>query len=92
MPEPVSRARRGTLDETVHPITYVVEMGQLYVDVTMDEQIARVTLDNPAKRNALALDVMLELSDVLREVGRTDALGVVLGRQRPGLLRRPQLR
>lgn len=65
------------------PITYVVAMGQLYVDVTMDGAIARVTLDNPAKRNALALDVMLELTDVLREVGRSDALGIVLGANGP---------
>lgn len=58
-------------------------MGQLYVDVTMDGRIARVTLDNPAKRNALALDVMVELTDVLREIGRSDALGVVLGANGP---------
>lgn len=58
-------------------------MGQLYVDVVMDGPIARVTLDNPAKRNSLSLDVMLELTDVLREVGRSDALGVVLGANGP---------
>ena len=58
-------------------------MGQLYVDVAMDGQIARVTLDNAARRNALALDVMLELTDVLREVGRSDALGVVLAANGP---------
>ena len=58
-------------------------MGQLYVDVAMDGQIARVTLDNAVRRNALALDVMLELTDVLREVGRSDALGVVLAANGP---------
>jgi enoyl-CoA hydratase/carnithine racemase len=58
-------------------------MGQLYVDVRVEGDIATVTLDNPAKRNALALDVMLELTDVLREVARTDALGVVLAANGP---------
>ncbi|MGA1440442.1 MAG: enoyl-CoA hydratase-related protein, partial [Ilumatobacteraceae bacterium] len=58
-------------------------MGQLYVDVAMDGNVARVTLDNAAKRNALALDVMLELTDVLTEVGRSDALGVVLAANGP---------
>ena len=58
-------------------------MGQLYVDVTMEGSVAKVTLDNPAKRNALALDVMLELTDVLREIGRSDALGVILGANGP---------
>jgi enoyl-CoA hydratase/carnithine racemase len=64
-------------------ITYGVEMGQLYVDVAMDGNVARVTLDNAAKRNALALDVMIELTDVLTEVGRSDALGVVLAANGP---------
>ncbi len=58
-------------------------MGQLYVDVRVDGPIAKVTLDNPAKRNALALDVMLELTDVLRELATTDALGVVLAANGP---------
>ena len=34
------------------------------------------TLDNPHKRNALALDVMIELTETFQEVGATDALGV----------------
>jgi enoyl-CoA hydratase/carnithine racemase len=58
-------------------------MGQLHVDVRIDGRIATVTLDNPAKRNALALDVMVELTDVLREIARTDALGVVLAANGP---------
>lgn len=58
-------------------------MGQLYVDVTMDGNVARVTLDNPAKRNTLALEVLFELTDVLREIGRSDALGVVVGANGP---------
>ncbi len=58
-------------------------MGQLYVDVRVDGCVATVTLDNPAKRNALALDVMLEFTDVLREIASTDALGVVLAANGP---------
>jgi enoyl-CoA hydratase/carnithine racemase len=58
-------------------------MGQLYVDVAVDGAVATVTLDNPDKRNALALDVMLELTDVLREIGGTEALGVVLAANGP---------
>lgn len=58
-------------------------MGELYVAVSVDGPVTTVTLDNPAKRNALALDVMLELTDVLREIARTDALGVVLAANGP---------
>jgi enoyl-CoA hydratase/carnithine racemase len=64
-------------DRTLEP------MGQLYVDVTVDGDVATVTLNNPEKRNALALDVMLELTDVLREIATTDALGVVLAANGP---------
>ena len=58
-------------------------MGQRYVDVAMDGRVARVTLDHPERRNALALDVMTELTDVLHEVGRSEARGVVLGANGP---------
>lgn len=58
-------------------------MAQLYVDVAVEGCIATVTLDNPDKRNALALDVMLELTEILREVATTDALGVVLAANGP---------
>lgn len=58
-------------------------MSELYVDVHLDGPVATVTLDHPEKRNALALDVMLELTDVLREIGRSDALGIVLAANGP---------
>jgi enoyl-CoA hydratase/carnithine racemase len=48
-----------------------------------DATIATVTLDNPDKRNALALDVMLELTAVLSEVGASDALGVIVAANGP---------
>jgi enoyl-CoA hydratase/carnithine racemase len=42
-----------------------------------------VTLCNPAKRNALSLDVLLELTKALEEIGSSDALGVVLAAEGP---------
>ena len=42
-----------------------------------------VTLCNPAKRNALSLDVLLELTKAFEEIGSSDALGVVLAAEGP---------
>jgi enoyl-CoA hydratase/carnithine racemase len=42
-----------------------------------------VTLCNPAKRNALSLDVLLELTRVFEEIGSSDALGVILAAEGP---------
>ena len=39
---------------------------------------ATITMNNPAKRNALSLTHMRELITAFREVGDSDALGVVL--------------
>jgi enoyl-CoA hydratase/carnithine racemase len=44
---------------------------------------ARITLNRPEKRNALALDVMVELTAAVREVGDSDALGVILAANGP---------
>jgi enoyl-CoA hydratase/carnithine racemase len=54
-----------------------------HVLVSPDGPITTITLDRPEKRNALALDVMIELTAVLREVGESDALGVVLAANGP---------
>ena len=51
--------------------------------VSVDGPITTVTLDRPEKRNALALDVMIELTAVLREVGATDANGIILAANGP---------
>jgi enoyl-CoA hydratase/carnithine racemase len=48
-----------------------------------DGSIVTVTLDNPQKRNALAYDVMVELTDTLIEISRSDALAVVLAANGP---------
>jgi enoyl-CoA hydratase/carnithine racemase len=45
--------------------------------------ITTVTLNRPDKRNALALDVMTELTQALVEVGESEALGVVLAAAGP---------
>ncbi len=58
-------------------------MDRQYVDVSVEGPVTTVTLDNPAKRNSLALDVMLELTDVLREIGDSDALGVIIAAEGP---------
>jgi enoyl-CoA hydratase/carnithine racemase len=48
-----------------------------------DERFAVVTLDRPERRNALALDVMVELTAALCEVGGSDADGVILAANGP---------
>jgi enoyl-CoA hydratase/carnithine racemase len=51
--------------------------------VDRDGDITTITLNRPEKRNALALDVMIELTETLQEVGATDTLGVVLAANGP---------
>jgi enoyl-CoA hydratase/carnithine racemase len=54
-----------------------------HVLVEREGDITTITLNRPEKRNALSLEVMLELTDVLREVGGGDSLGVVLAANGP---------
>ncbi len=58
-------------------------MQQRFVDVSVSGPVATVTLDHPEKRNALALDVMIELTAAFREIAVSDALGVVLAANGP---------
>jgi enoyl-CoA hydratase/carnithine racemase len=51
--------------------------------VARDGDIVTITLDRPEKRNALAMDVMLALTDALRSAGDTDALGIVVAASGP---------
>ncbi len=51
--------------------------------VDRDGDITTITLNRPEKRNALALDVMRELTEAFRDVGRSDASGVVLAAAGP---------
>jgi len=54
-----------------------------HVLVERDGAVTTITLDRPEKRNALALDVMLELTAALRETGESDATGVILAANGP---------
>jgi enoyl-CoA hydratase/carnithine racemase len=51
--------------------------------VKHEGSISTITLNRPEKRNALAEDVMVELTAALREVGASDALGVILAANGP---------
>jgi enoyl-CoA hydratase/carnithine racemase len=51
--------------------------------VKHEGDITTITLNRPEKRNALSLDVMLELTAAFREVGASDALGVILAANGP---------
>jgi enoyl-CoA hydratase/carnithine racemase len=54
-----------------------------HVLVKRDEAIATITLNRPEKRNALALDVMTEVTAAFEEIGDSDALGVILAANGP---------
>jgi len=62
-------------------------MGNRYVTVTERVMprgnVATITLDNPQRRNALALDVLLELTEALHDVAGSDALCAVLAAEGP---------
>jgi enoyl-CoA hydratase/carnithine racemase len=51
--------------------------------VEHDGPFATITLNRPEKRNALALDVMLDLTDAFREVAASDATGIILAANGP---------
>ena len=51
--------------------------------VKHEGSISTITLNRPEKRNALALDVMQELTTALHDVGDSDARGVVLAANGP---------
>jgi enoyl-CoA hydratase/carnithine racemase len=56
-----------------------------YAHVILDrgEPFATVTLNRPEKRNALALDVMLEVTDAFRAIGASPATGAILAANGP---------
>jgi enoyl-CoA hydratase/carnithine racemase len=51
--------------------------------VDRDGDIATITLNRPEKRNALSLDVMVELTRAFEAIGESDALGIVLAANGP---------
>jgi enoyl-CoA hydratase/carnithine racemase len=58
-------------------------MTYQHVLVKREGTITTLTLNRPEKRNSLALDVMIELTSAFREVGESDALGVILAANGP---------
>jgi enoyl-CoA hydratase/carnithine racemase len=58
-------------------------MAYEHLIVERDGAITTITLNRPEKRNALALDVMVELTAAFQGVGESDALGVVLAANGP---------
>ncbi len=68
-------------DQTGAPTLAVMERS--YVKLSYDEGGATVTLANPARRNALALDVMTEVIDAFHEVAESEALAVVVAAEGP---------
>jgi enoyl-CoA hydratase/carnithine racemase len=62
-------------------------MGFEHILVERSGDFATVTMNRPQRRNALSLAHMRELITALREIGDSDALGIVLagnGRFCPG--------
>jgi len=53
------------------------------VRTTRDGDTVTITLCNPAKRNALSLDVLHALTDAFRTAGESDATGIVLAAEGP---------
>jgi enoyl-CoA hydratase/carnithine racemase len=58
-------------------------MNYEHLLISNEGPITTITLNRPDKRNALAMDVMLELTRALREVAQSDALGVILAANGP---------
>jgi enoyl-CoA hydratase/carnithine racemase len=58
-------------------------MGYQHLLVEREGDTVTITLNRPEKRNALALEVMLELTAAFREAGASDALAVVLAANGP---------
>ncbi len=57
--------------------------GPRHIIVTREGDITTVTLDRPEKRNALALDVMEEVTAAMEAIGASDARGVILAANGP---------
>jgi enoyl-CoA hydratase/carnithine racemase len=54
-----------------------------YLLVDADGSFTTITLNRPEKRNALALDVMVELTQAFRDIAETDAIGIILAANGP---------
>jgi enoyl-CoA hydratase/carnithine racemase len=59
------------------------EVTYQHVIVDCDGPFATVTLNRPDKRNALALDVMLEVTEAFRAIGSSGSIGAILAANGP---------
>ena len=59
-------------------ICHNIRMKYEHLLCSSDGAITTLTLNRPEKRNALAMNVMLELTQALRAVAKSEALGVIL--------------
>lgn len=60
-----------------------IEFDSPHLQIDVDGDVVTITLDIPERRNALARDVMIDLTGALRAVGETAALGVILAANGP---------
>jgi enoyl-CoA hydratase/carnithine racemase len=58
-------------------------VGYEHLLVAADGPITTITLNRPEKRNALSMDMMLELTSAFHEVASSDAIGVILAANGP---------
>ena len=58
-------------------------MGYAHIVFEPGDEVSRITLNRPDKRNALSLDVMTELCDAFRAAGASKTLGVLLAANGP---------
>ncbi len=58
-------------------------MQYKYLLLNHDKGIVTITLNRPEKRNALAMEVMQELTQALHDMARSDAQGVILAANGP---------
>ena len=58
-------------------------MNYQHILLSTDGAITTITLNRPEKRNALAMPVMLELTNALQSVTQSDARGVILAANGP---------
>ncbi len=68
---------------TIGPKRETEPVTHQHLLVERDGPITTITLNRPEKRNALALDVLVELTDAFCEVAATDATGVILAANGP---------
>jgi enoyl-CoA hydratase/carnithine racemase len=53
------------------------------IEMHIDDDFATIVMNNPQRRNALSLRHMSELTDALRRIGESSALGVILAANGP---------